>query len=246
MRSLITLKMLTYRADRRHRRGADDLIAGVDRRGAQLGLPLLLAARRDAGAVRADRPPAIATRRAPGANGCCAPPPGILPKCRSCTGIAGERRLTEFEIDWLPGYAEQPAGAHRQCRHEQLQLDVYGELMDTLYACHRYGLEASADAWDLQLKLLEFLEKVWDKPDQGMWEVRGEPRHFTFSKIMAWVAFDRAVKSIEQYGYKGPREHWQRAARTIAEQIIEKGVRSRSATPLSSITARRISTPRYC
>jgi GH15 family glucan-1,4-alpha-glucosidase len=82
--------------------------------------------------------------------------------------------------------------------HEQLQLDVYGELMDALHAANRYGLEASPFAWSLQVNLLEYLETIWEQPDQGIWEIRGEPRHFTFSKVMAWVAFDRAIKSVEQ------------------------------------------------
>jgi GH15 family glucan-1,4-alpha-glucosidase len=104
-----------------------------------------------------------------------------------------------------------------------LQIDVFGELMDTLFACNRFGLEVNADAWNLQTELLNFLEQIWDKPDQGLWESRGEPRHFTFSKIMAWVAFDRAVKSIEQYGYEGPRERWDQLRGRICEEIVTKG-----------------------
>ena len=106
-------------------------------------------------------------------------------------GLAGERRLTEYEMPWLPGYEDSRPVRIGNAAHEQLQLDVYGELMDALYACHRYGLEASPFAWELQKKLLEYLEKIWERPDRGIWEVRGEPRHFTFSKIMCWVAFDR-------------------------------------------------------
>ncbi len=135
-------------------------------------------------------------------------------------GIAGERRLTEFEIPWLPGYADSRPVRIGNAAHEQLQLDVYGELMDALYACHRYGLEASPVAWDMQQKLLEYLETIWQQPDQGMWEVRGEPRHFTFSKIMCWVAFDRGIKTIEEFGLKGPRQRWEQVRRTISEQIL--------------------------
>ena len=106
--------------------------------------------------------------------------------------------------------------------HRQLQIDVYGELMDALYACSRFDIEASADAWSLQIELLKFLEDIWDKRDQGIWEIRGEPRHFTFSKIMAWVAFDRAVKTIDQYAYEGPRAQWDGLRERISAEILAK------------------------
>jgi len=95
--------------------------------------------------------------------------------------------------------------------------------MDALYACQRYGLESSSFAWDLQTKLLEYLETVWERPDRSIWEVRGKPRHFTFSKIMAWVAFDRGIKSIEQHKFEGPRDHWERLRNKIADQILAHG-----------------------
>jgi GH15 family glucan-1,4-alpha-glucosidase len=138
-------------------------------------------------------------------------------------GLAGERRLTEFEIDWLPGYADSRPVRIGNAAFAQVQLDVYGELMDALYAGHRYGLEASAFAWNLQRKLLEFLEKAWTQPDEGIWEVRGTKRHFTFSKMMAWVAFDRGIKSVEQYGCDGPVDHWRKVRDRIAAEILEKG-----------------------
>jgi GH15 family glucan-1,4-alpha-glucosidase len=136
-------------------------------------------------------------------------------------GLAGERRLTEYEVPWLPGYEGSCPVRIGNAAHQQLQLDVYGELMDALYAGHRYGLECSPFAWELQKKLLEYLEKIWQRPDCGMWEVRGEPRQFTFSKIMCWVAFDRGIKSVEQYGLEGPCEHWKQVRQQIAEQILE-------------------------
>jgi GH15 family glucan-1,4-alpha-glucosidase len=138
-------------------------------------------------------------------------------------GLAGERRLTEYEIPWLPGYADSRPVRIGNAACDQLQLDVYGELMDALYAGHRYGLEGSPFAWELQKQLLQYLEEIWERPDQGIWEVRGPPRHFTFSKIMAWVAFDRGVRSIEQFGLDGPREHWEKLRRTIAAQILDQG-----------------------
>lgn len=135
-------------------------------------------------------------------------------------GLAGERRLSETEIAWLPGYEGSRPVRIGNAAYEQLQLDVYGELMDALYTCHRFGLEASPFAWELQKKLLEYLETIWQRPDHGMWEVRGPPRHFTLSKIMCWVAYDRAIKSVEQHGLAGPRERWDGLRRTIAAQIL--------------------------
>ena len=137
-------------------------------------------------------------------------------------GLAGERRLTEYEIPWLPGYADSAPVRVGNAAYEQLQLDVYGELMDALYAGHCYGLEGNPFAWNLQKQLLQYLEEIWQRPDQGIWEVRGPPRHFTFSKIMAWVAFDRGVRSIEQFGLEGPKEHWEKLRGTIAAQILER------------------------
>ncbi|MBV8889759.1 MAG: glycoside hydrolase family 15 protein [Alphaproteobacteria bacterium] len=135
-------------------------------------------------------------------------------------GLAGERRLTEFELNWLPGYADSRPVRVGNAAHQQLQIDVFGELMDTLHACNRFGLEASTYAWDFQVSLLRFLEKIWQQPDEGIWEVRGEPQHFTFSKIMAWVAFDRAVKSVEQFGCEGPSDAWRETRGKICEQIL--------------------------
>ena len=138
-------------------------------------------------------------------------------------GIAGERRLTELELDWLPGYSGSAPVRIGNAAYQQLQIDVFGELMDTLFACNRFGLEANVDAWSLQTELLNFLEHTWGKPDHGLWESRGEPQHFTFSKIMAWVAFDRAVKSIDQYGFKGPRARWEELRSRIREEVIARG-----------------------
>jgi GH15 family glucan-1,4-alpha-glucosidase len=138
-------------------------------------------------------------------------------------GIAGERRLTEWEVPWLPGYESSSPVRIGNAAHEQLQLDVYGELLDALYACRRYGLEASPFAWELQKKLLEYIEKIWNRPDSGMWEIRGEPRHFTFSKIMCWVAFDRGIKSVEEFGDEGPCDHWKKVRREIFQQILDYG-----------------------
>ena len=137
-------------------------------------------------------------------------------------GLAGERRLTEYEVEWLPGYEGSRPVRIGNAAYRQLQLDVYGELRDALYACRRYGLESNPDSWNMSLALLEYLETIWQQPDQGMWEIRGEPRHFTFSKIMTWVAFDRAIKAVEQFGLEGPRAHWEKLRAEIATEILDK------------------------
>jgi GH15 family glucan-1,4-alpha-glucosidase len=136
-------------------------------------------------------------------------------------GLAGERRLTEYAIDWLPGYEGSRPVRIGNAAYQQLQLDVYGELADAFYTCRLYGLESNPDSWNLSLKLLEYLETIWQQPDCGMWEIRGEPRHFTFSKIMTWVAFDRAIKGLE-LGLEGPRAHWVELRAKIAAEILDK------------------------
>ncbi len=138
-------------------------------------------------------------------------------------GVAGERRLTEFELDWLPGYeASRPVrvgnGAVRQ-----VQLDVYGEVMDTLYQARKAGIPSDAWSWGLQRQLLQCLERAWTKPDEGLWEVRGPRRHFTHSKVLAWVAFDRGVKTIEQYGADGPLDRWRSVRAAIHEDVCRQG-----------------------
>jgi GH15 family glucan-1,4-alpha-glucosidase len=133
-------------------------------------------------------------------------------------GIAGERRLPEMELDWLPGYANSTPVRIGNAASKQFQLDVYGEVMDVLY--HAAGtFSEGKDEWNFQLALMDFLEGAWDKPDEGLWEVRGERRQFTHSKVMAWVAADRAVRSIEEFGRDGPAGQW-RALRTDIEKWI--------------------------
>ena len=137
-------------------------------------------------------------------------------------GLAGERRLTEYAIDWLPGYEGSRPVRIGNAAYQQLQLDVYGELADAFYTSRIYEVESNPYAWDVSLKLLEYLETIWQQPDCGMWEVRGEPRHFTFSKIMTWVAFDRAIKGIDRFNLEGPRAHWVELRAKIAAEILDK------------------------
>jgi GH15 family glucan-1,4-alpha-glucosidase len=139
-------------------------------------------------------------------------------------GIAGERRLTEMEIPWLPGYEGSAPVRLGNGAASQLQLDVYGELMDTLYQAHKGGLDGHDAAWGVQRALLRHLEKVWMRPDEGLWEIRGEPRHFTYSKVMCWVAFDRAVKSAESFGLQGPVERWRALRDRIHADVCRNGL----------------------
>jgi GH15 family glucan-1,4-alpha-glucosidase len=130
-------------------------------------------------------------------------------------GVAGERRLPEYEVDWLPGFESSRPVRIGNAAHEQLQLDVYGEVVDALYGARRFGIAPDHWAWSLERALLQVLERRWHEPDEGIWEVRGPRRPFTHSKVMAWVAFDRAVKSIERHGLQGPLDRW----RTLRDRI---------------------------
>jgi GH15 family glucan-1,4-alpha-glucosidase len=138
-------------------------------------------------------------------------------------GVAGEQRLNEHELDWLAGYEGSAPVRTGNLASEQVQLDVYGELMDALYQARTRGLESSEHAWSLQRVLLRNLETRWREPDNGIWEIRGEPQHFTHSKVMAWVAFDRAVRSIEEYWLSGDLERWRALRDEIHEEVCREG-----------------------
>jgi GH15 family glucan-1,4-alpha-glucosidase len=138
-------------------------------------------------------------------------------------GLAGERRLSEIELDWLPGYEGAKPVRIGNAASDQFQLDVYGEVMDMLHVARTHGLPSREHAWELQRALMEFLESSWRKPDDGIWEVRGRRRHFTYSKVMAWVAVDRAVKAVERFRLKGPVESWQRLRAEIHEEVCRNG-----------------------
>jgi GH15 family glucan-1,4-alpha-glucosidase len=138
-------------------------------------------------------------------------------------GVAGERRIGEQELPWLPGYQGARPVRIGNAAVEQFQLDVYGEVMDTLHLGRRIGLEADEAAWDLQRALMEFLEGHWREPDEGIWEIRGPRRHFTHSKVMAWVGLDRAVKAVELAGLEGPLDRWRALRREIHEEVCRQG-----------------------
>src|SRR5581483_6832641 len=137
-------------------------------------------------------------------------------------GVGGQRRIPELELDWLPGYAGSRPVRIGNAAHEQLQLDVYGEVMDALHQSRIHGLDPDDHAWSLQRNLLEFLEGAWDQPDDGIWEVRGGRRHFTHSKVLAWVAFDRGVQTVESLGLDGPVERWRRLRSEIHDEVCRE------------------------
>jgi GH15 family glucan-1,4-alpha-glucosidase len=138
-------------------------------------------------------------------------------------GVAGERRLPELELSWLAGYQGSRPVRVGNAAHQQIQVDVYGELMDAIYTARRLGMDHEETIWDLQQLLLENLEGKWDEPDHGLWEVRGDPQLFTHSRLMSWVAFDRAVKCVEQWTFDGPVDRWRALRAEIRAEIEQHG-----------------------
>ena len=145
-------------------------------------------------------------------------------------GVSGERRLTEWEVPWLSGYGNSRPVRIGNAAHSQLQLDVYGELMDALYQARRGGLPENKRAWAIQCALLDHLKTIWDQPDEGIWEVRGGRKQFTYSKIMAWVAFDRAIQSAADFGMKGPVQEWKETRDVIHADVCRNGYDGERAT----------------
>jgi GH15 family glucan-1,4-alpha-glucosidase len=144
-------------------------------------------------------------------------------------GVAGERRLPEYVADWLPGYDGNPVRIGNQAV-DQFQLDVYGEVMDALYQARTTGYSGGASTWSLQKSLMKIVAQRSQEPDEGIWEVRGGPRHFTHSKLMAWVAADRAVRSVEKFGLDGPVDQWRELRDEIAAEILDRGYDKRRGT----------------
>ncbi|MEQ5841614.1 glycoside hydrolase family 15 protein [Paraburkholderia acidicola] len=137
-------------------------------------------------------------------------------------GIGGERRLPEVELDWLAGYEGAKPVRIGNNAVGQLQLDVYGEVMNALHLARVGGLQADETAWTVQCTMLKHLETIWTEPDEGIWETRGGRQHFTFSKVMAWVAFDRAIQSAETFNLPAPLEHWHEMRERIHAEVCEK------------------------
>jgi GH15 family glucan-1,4-alpha-glucosidase len=144
-------------------------------------------------------------------------------QARIMYGIAGERRLPEWEIPWLPGYRNSKPVRVGNGAENQFQLDVYGEVMDALHQARRGRLGDSGSGWAVQIAFLEHLERAWTKPDESIWEVRSGRRHFTYSKVMAWVAFDRSIKSAEEFKLDGPVDRWRRLRAEIHEEVCRRG-----------------------
>ena len=138
-------------------------------------------------------------------------------------GVAGERHVPEFELPWLAGYEGSSPVRIGNGAVDQLQLDVYGEVMDTLWLARPYGLDPDEDAWRMQRSLMEWLEGNWHQPDEGLWEVRGPRQHFTHSKVLAWVAADRAARTVAHSGYDGPLDRYRALAEEIHADVCAKG-----------------------
>jgi GH15 family glucan-1,4-alpha-glucosidase len=141
-------------------------------------------------------------------------------------GPGGERRLNELELGWLPGYEGSAPVRIGNVATRQFQLDVYGEIMDAMHQARRNGIEPEETSWRLQRAIIDHLEGVWDQPDEGIWEVRGPRRQFTHSKMMAWVAMDRAVKAVERFKLEGPVERWRALRDHIHEEVCRLGSNS--------------------
>jgi GH15 family glucan-1,4-alpha-glucosidase len=152
---------------------------------------------------------------------------GDASKLQIMYGIAGERRLSELELDWLPGYLDSHPVRIGNAACTQRQLDVYGEVFDALYQSALRGSGVDANAWALQQQLMDFLEGAWSEPDEGIWEVRGPSRHFTHSKVMAWVAADRAVRTVERFHSDGGVDRWRSLRHDIKQWVLDQCVDDR-------------------
>ncbi len=141
--------------------------------------------------------------------------------------VAGERWLKETDVEWLDGYEGSRPVRVGNAASEQFQLDVYGEAMDALHHARLHGLPFNPEAWELQKVLLDFLESKWKDPDEGIWEVRGPRRHFTHSKVMAWVGMDRAVRTVEAGTAEGPIDRWKGVREEIHADVLHNGVDDR-------------------
>jgi GH15 family glucan-1,4-alpha-glucosidase len=138
-------------------------------------------------------------------------------------GVAGEQRLDECELPWLPGYEDSVPVRIGNAAATQIQLDIFGELADAMYVARKHGLATEEPSWEFVKALIEHLEKIWDQPDEGIWEVRGGRQHFTHSKVMAWVAFDRAIRGAEEFGRDAPFDRWRSIRDRIHEDVCKNG-----------------------
>ncbi len=155
-------------------------------------------------------------------------------------GLAGERQIPELELGWLAGYEGSRPVRIGNAAIEQFQLDVFGELMDAFSVARRTSLGPRTEAWSLQRHLMEHLEKVWNEPDEGIWEVRGGRRRFTHSRVMAWVAFDRSIKTAEALGLEGPLDRWKRVRQQIHDDVCAHGYDADRGTFVQSYGSRAL------
>jgi len=153
-------------------------------------------------------------------------------------GVAGERQLVELELPWLPGFRRSAPVRVGNKAATQLQLDVYGEVIDAFSLARSAGLEQNADAWSFQRVLLEFLESHWEEPDNGIWEIRGERQQFTHSKIMAWCALDRGIQAVERFHLEGPVRRWRALRDEIHATVCKCGFDARRNTFVQRFGAR--------
>jgi GH15 family glucan-1,4-alpha-glucosidase len=155
-------------------------------------------------------------------------------------GLAGEHRLTELDIPWLGGYEGAKPVRIGNAAALQTQLDIYGEIMDALHHGRTGKLGANEAGWGLQRELLNHLETAWVNPDEGIWEVRGGSRHFTYSKLMAWVAFDRGIRGVEQFGLEGPLDRWRATRQQIHEQVCRNAFNGEIGAFVQSYGSRQL------
>ncbi|MGH6741596.1 MAG: glycoside hydrolase family 15 protein, partial [Bradyrhizobium sp.] len=155
---------------------------------------------------------------------------GAPAKMQIMYGIMGQRRLLEWEAGWLPGYEGAQPVRIGNAAHAQLQLDVYGELMDAFHQARVAELQLDDETWAIECEVLTHLADAWNQPDHGIWEMRGAGKHYVFSKVMTWVAFDRAIKSAEMFRFKAPLDRWRSLRDMIHRDVCEKGFdRTRNA-----------------
>ena len=171
--------------------------------------------------------PATSTKQKRGRTGCCARLAGSPDQVQIMYGLNGEQQLVEWEVDWLPGYENSRPVRVGNAASQQLQLDIYGEMLDSFFHAQHGMNRHTEDDFRVLALLLEHLETIWQQPDQGIWETRGKPQHFTYSKMMAWVAFDRAVLLAEQLKYEAPVEKWKAIRDTIHKEICENAFNKR-------------------
>src|SRR5437773_8570645 len=138
-------------------------------------------------------------------------------------GVRGERRLDEYEIPWLSGYESSRPVRIGNAASKQFQLDVYGEVLAAIWQADNAGIKMTEPDWALMVALVKFLESHWQEPDEGIWEVRGPRRHFTHSKMMAWLAFDRGVQAVERFGRNGPADRWRSIRAEIHREVCDQG-----------------------